>query len=407
MEKKIICISFLFFLLSLFFPIFKGSLKESVLDVGKVSGISYLSFLNQYNLDSAMELQTAAIWPNDYIPRGNSVRVNRPLYHFLSHVTGKVFNLPISLFISKDMLILDNKYSDKIGTVSVSIYTSVFLAALLLNYLMYLCILFINLKIIRKIFKDKEISEFSTLLLASSPLFIFYLRQIHTNIFGIFVVFIFYYLIFKIIYFKKFFQKTKNVLLISLTAGLLLLGKAEYSVFLLLAIVIFLKKGIRKFLYFLFLSQIPLCLWVILCHYLGIRYFNYEWDHYHQGKWIFNDYLFLPFWEKVNMLAFSIYGNLLILLRLYTPLSLFVYFYFLLDKHFNKKLKFFTLILIIFQFLFLFAIKRSSPLYLAPFMIIFYPLNAYYFLKIFNKYKIKNSFFYLVIVFNFLLSFIQ
>ncbi|MBI9043825.1 MAG: glycosyltransferase family 39 protein [Anaerolineaceae bacterium] len=224
----------------------------------------------QFNVDITDWVTQVRDFPNHF--RKDQLRVNRPSYIFLGAVSHKLLGV-----LTPEKFWSIEKRADLMG-----IYA-------LLGLNLFLSILTIQLfyKWISKRFQ-KEIALGSALLLAASGFFIKYNATASPEVWGVFTSITIIYLLDTWFINSAHTWSWKRVFISGILIGILMLGKAQYTVLLACFIWAVMKKKWRV-LYIGLIQFIPLILWLIVLSIVKIPYYNHEISAYRQVVWVFDD----------------------------------------------------------------------------------------------------------------------
>ena len=267
----------------------------------------------QYNLDSGVEILTAAYFPKIF--EVNNTRIDRPVYPIIANIFGKTIGMIASPFINLNKL-------EKAG-----------IGYLLLKILIFSSSVILMNKIISKYF-DNKISYLSIFFTYASPFAIFYITAFHTSelqfITPIFIIYLFTIL-------KDKYSVSKNIVF-SILIGILMLAKPNYAVYLtLIFFLIYKKKWVEIFISF-FSHLIPIILYLIYINLMNFEFQITGAKDYDQGIWIYNDIKNGNIFEIIKLFIFSFTKFFMSILYNYKIIFLFAIAGILI-KSFKKNIK--------------------------------------------------------------------
>ena len=319
----------------------------------------------QYNLDSGVEILTAAYFPKIF--EVNNTRIDRPTYPVIANFFGKIIGLVLKPFVDLNKL-------EKAG----------------IGYLvMKILVFFISMILARKILKyyfDEKTTFLAIYFMYASAFSINYFTTFHTTelqfITPIFILSIFIYLI-------KNYSTSKNFLF-SIVIGILMLAKPNYATYLSIIIFLLYKKEFLKVTISILGHLIPIILYLSY-----IKYFNYDFviivaTEYDQGTWLFNDLKNGNFYKVIKLFLFQL-GEFLI--KIFSGFQIVIYFsiFGFLFKYYKDKIKtdylLFIGIFIICTYIQMFVAFRFQEYMNKDFSIIVHAFGAYGIYKIVDKFK--------------------
>lgn len=219
-------------------------------------------FMWQYNMDAYWEFLSAAEFPEVF--KTYSLRVNRPLYPALVHLIGKVYYL--ALWPLKTL----------------TDHEAAFLGYITLKILVFILFSLIYFHLLRR-FCDDQVALFGVCLLLSQRFILDAISTFHTYELEIISPTI---LIFLFLNLLDRYSLAKNIVF-SLIAGMLLLGRQNYAIY--LAIICFglYKRQFAKVGVSFICHALPLALWLLYLHLAGISYVNHEVSNDSMLLWLF------------------------------------------------------------------------------------------------------------------------
>ena len=267
----------------------------------------------QYNLDSGVEILTAAYFPKIY--EVNNTRIDRPVYPIIANIFGKTIGMIGSPFIKLNKL-------EKAG-----------IGYLLLKILIFSSSIILMHRIISHYF-DNKISCLSIFFTYTSPFAIFYITAFHTSeLQFITPIFIIYF--FTII--KDKYSVFRNIIF-SILIGILMLAKPNYAVYLtFMFFLIYKKKWVEIFISF-FSHLIPIILYLIFINLMNFEFQITGTKDYNQGVWIYNDIRNGNIFEVIKLFIFSFTKFFIAILYNYKIIFLFAIAGILI-KSYKKNIK--------------------------------------------------------------------
>ena len=322
----------------------------------------------QYNLDSGIEILTAAYFPKIF--EINTTRIDRPTYPAVANSLGKLVSV-----VLKPLITLNNLERAGIGYI-------------ILKILIYSLSLILLKKFLSQYF-DEKIIYLAIFFIYVNYHSIFYFTTFHTTelqfITPIFILVMFYNLI-------KEYSISKNILF-SFLVGILMLAKPNYAIYLSIIIFLLYKKKFLEIFISLLSHITPIILYLLF-----IKYSNYEFNiiiatEYDQGVWLYEDLK-----EKNFINIFSLFFASLgkFFLRLFSGYDLLIIFSIIgfAYKYFKKELQkdyvIFILIFIFCTFFQIFSAQRFTEYMVYDISVIIYTFSAYGIYKIINKFKNNN-----------------
>jgi hypothetical protein len=218
-------------------------------------------FMWQYDMDAYWEFLSAAKFPEVF--KTYSLRVNRPLYPALAHGLGLAYHA-VCWPVKK-----------------LSNYQAAFLGYVTLKLLMFLTFALIMYHLCLRWFSG-GVSLLAVCLLLSQRHFINAISTFHTYELETISPAI---IIFLLVLLKEKYSAAR-VSLFSLAAGLLLLGRQNYAIY--LAIILFglYKRRFKDVALSLVACLLPLGLWLGYLHVAGIPYIDHEVSGYSLPLWL-------------------------------------------------------------------------------------------------------------------------
>ena len=323
----------------------------------------------QYNLDSGIEILTAAYFPKIF--ETNNIRIDRPTYPAIVNFFGKTISLILKPFVDLNKL-------ERAG-----------IGYIILKILVYSLSIILARKILLAYF-DEKTTFLALFFTYTSSFSIFYFTTFHTTelqfITPIFIFFMFIYLI-------KNYSIGKNILF-SIIIGILMLAKPNYAIYLSVIIFLLYKKRWSTIFISIFSHLIPIFLYLSF-----IKYLNYDFEsvgatEYNQGTWLYEDLKNRNFYNIFNS-AFLGLGEFFI--RILSAYKLFIIFFSIIGflfKYLENKIKKDYLVFIgIFMFCTyfqMFVASRYNAYMTYDISIIIYAFSAYGIYKIIDKFKNNN-----------------
>lgn len=347
-------------LLALAFPLFVERQSEHWDSVRARESSLYWQTLSHYyqlNIDQPGWMAVIANFPRAYW--ADKTRINRPVYPAISSIICRLAGFPLLKF--------------KTLTTPCPIPLA-WGAGLMVNWLILVFSVFAFYHLLLGHHFPETIASLSTIQLALSPLVIWHLADVATNIATVGIVVASLWL------FTLLYQTSsqKEIDWYSLGLGLLMLVKGQYdTLFAGWTALIYLGRWgtvLRSFV----VHFIPLLCWIGLLNLWGLNYYNHEVAAYRQLVWVWEEFIYWPFRDQIVYLGsytITYLSNFLLAFgSIVAGLSI-VGFWQLVEQYPTNYWRF-SLISIFLNWLFLFAILRSPPYLVATIFFIIYPLAA-------------------------------
>ena len=323
----------------------------------------------QYNLDSGIEILTAAYFPKIF--ETDNTRIDRPTYPALANLFGRTISIILKPFVELNKL-------ERAG-----------IGYIILKILIYSLSIILARKILLNFFDEK--TTFLTIFFIYTKSFsIFFLTAFHTTdlqfITPIFILFMFIYLI-------KNYSISKNILF-SILVGILMLGKSNYAIYLSIIIFLLYKKEWSIIFISVLAHLVPIFLYLSF-----IKYFNYDFQvvgatEFNQGTWLYEDLKNKNFYSIFNT-AFLGLGEFII--RIFSSYKLLIIIFSVIGflfKYLKHKIKTDYLVFIVIFFFCtyfqMFVADRYNAYMTSDISIIIYAFSAFGIYQIIDKLKNYN-----------------
>lgn len=327
-----------------------------------------IPILWQYNGDSTVEFLSAAYFPQYY--RIDKTRINRPGYPVVAHILGKTW-----------------------GAISSPIYKMNDLMTGLLGYLTLKLIVYLSgaftLYQIVKRWLPKEAALLSIPLVFFHPFSVLFSTTFHTSELQFISPFLLIYLWLNL---SDSYSHKKNMIF-SLLAGLLMLAKQNYAIYLAILVFSFFyhrryKESILSFLVHL----IPLGLWLLSLKLLSIPYYNHE-SANGLGVWLYQDLIFRNPLEILKVILGSVNLWLLAILGYFSVFAILALV--AINKQevkskLNRGMGIFATIFLSLSWLQTFAANRYNSYMTADLSILIFPLAAFIIISIVDTFKLRK-----------------
>jgi hypothetical protein len=327
-----------------------------------------IPILWQYNGDAVVEFLSAAYFPEYY--RIDKTRINRPGYPALAHTLGRVFGVLAFPIYRMDPL------------------TQGLLGYMTLKLLIYLSGAFAFYYLVRRWF-ERRVALLAVLLLLLHPFAVIFSTTFHTSELQFITPIILLALWFKL----GDLYSHKNNIVFSLLAGLLMLAKQNYAIYLaILAFSFFVLKRYKESILSFLVHLVPLGIWMFALKMLGIPYYNHE-SANGLGVWLYQDLIFRNPLEivqtvlgSVNLWLSALIGHFSLLV----PAALAALVIVSARHAFSRNYYLFAGFFTFFSWLQTFAANRYNSYMTSDLSIIIFPLAAYAIWAILEKYKLTR-----------------
>ncbi len=334
----------------------------------------------QYNYDSGIEILTAAYFPKIFYK--DDTRIDRPTYPIIANLLGKIICLGICPIYKLSDL-------EKAGAGYILLKILIFSLALVLlneiykNYFNNLSKYLSNLLIFFSVISIANIATFHTVELQFiTPIILTYLFiNILTN-----------------------YSLRKN-LLFSIIAGIFMLGKPNYAIYLSILLFSFLNKHYFKTIFSFFFHFIPLIIYSIYLKTIELS-FKFIGAQHDSGVWLIDYFYNFQFIDFAKKIILSIYLYLNLLWDGYSIwLILFFIGLFTLRNKINKQIYHFILILFLLNWFQIFFSDRYRTYMVSDVMFLVYPIASIYLISILHITKLKIRFFFIALLSFLIVSF--
>ena len=226
----------------------------------------------QFDVDTLGWVKTTAGFPGYYAE--NPTRINRPLYPLMGTL------LPRLVTIAAHLPDLGQGLARRANE------ALTFASLLAINYVLFnlgVQIFFTWLLRLRRF--SLGVSFMAAAMLAVSPWALVQCLKPTPNVFGMVTIVIILYL------FDRYLLAEESpgwrpIVWVSLLAGVLMLGKAQYDALFLVWLGALSRRRWRVLFGSAVIHLVPLAIWVALVTASGQRFYNYEVEVYHQGFWL-------------------------------------------------------------------------------------------------------------------------
>ncbi len=316
--------------------------------------VEFLPLFWQYNVDSSMELLSAAYFPNYY--EVNGIRVSRPGYPILV----KLISLPI--------------YSIANIFFPISILISSGIAYLVLKFITYFVSAILLYKLMVSYFK-KNLAITCVIIVYFHYHSIFYATTFHTSelafIIPIFIFYFFHSLTTDYTYKKNVF--------FSLIVGYLILCRPDYAIYSTLLLICFVKGYYKETIFSFIIHLIPILLYILYLKIINIEFNHYGVQNAGYFTWLLDETEGKNIFISILVVLNTYIKYFFNLISYYSIFFIFFIYSLFHHKRINSNLLYFTAIYIFFVWLQTFVTNRWGwgGYMVADLTIIIIPLGIY------------------------------
>ena len=321
----------------------------------------------QYNVDSPMELLTAAYFPEYFAV--NDIRISRPGYPVLVKCISLFLFVLINLFHPVSILVVSG------------------MAYLILKFLIYFLSSILLYKLI-KYFFDKKIAVLSVIVIYFHHHSIFYATTFHTSELAFIIPIIISYFFLKLFLNYSHF---KNILF-SFIIGFLMLCRPDYAIYLSILILCFLKGYFKETIISFTFHLLPIFIYLIYLQSINIEFNHHGIEKSGYFSWFFEETQKGSFGTYIYVIFLSIVKYFHNLFTYFT--IFFIFFIFGLIKYHKKINTNFLFLIILFFFLVwlqTFITNRWGGYMVADLSVVIIPLSLVGIKYINNNYLDKLS----------------
>ena len=294
--------------------------------------IEFIPLFWQYNVDSSMELLSAAFFPDYFIE--NPIRMSRPGYPIIVNLISKILYYALNPFIDFDYLYY-------VGA-----------SYLIFKFILYFLSITLLTKLLSNFFRLKYVIIINALIFFHYHS-IFYATTFHTSELSFITPLIFLTLFFII---KEDYSIYKNIVF-SLIVGILILCKPNYACYLAILVYSFINKYYLQSILSFIIHLIPIFVYLFYLNYVDIEFYHYGIEGAGFLGW-FVEAAELGLLNLLNEITISILKYFINLLEYF---HLFMIFFILGLIHIfpsKKKIILFILIFVFFTWLQIFSTNR-------------------------------------------------